>query len=202
MSEPIRHDGLVLSGFALNSWRLLTQYDGLTRDLPPSRRYDATLTLSVFQFLMTNCWDLYKVLSRREGRLMNPVFDFARDLLFQPGVVVIRNPSDDAPVNGQEVIAHLRHAMSHPTVKETTRAVTGYTTVEDGSGLVAKIRFTNSPDVSSKGHLRPGVEGEPTVFMIELPLDRVRALTERVALVLAQPILGNSDSDDLIEPAA
>ena len=45
MTEPAKVDGLVRSGFALNAGRLLEQYTGLTRDMHPSQRYEATLTL-------------------------------------------------------------------------------------------------------------------------------------------------------------
>ncbi|OAN48321.1 hypothetical protein A6A05_15360 [Magnetospirillum moscoviense] len=44
-------------------------------------------------------------------------------------------------------ITHLRNAMSHPTPKlrEPLLPSTGYTTVRDGSGIITRLRFTDSP---------------------------------------------------------
>lgn len=187
------------SGFALNAGRLLEQYTGLTRDMHPSQRYEATLTLSVLHLLLTNCWELYKYLGRKHSKTLGGVYEFAEMLLVEPDVDVTSRFADEK-INGLTLIEHLRHAVSHPTVRVAERPTTGYTTVEDGSGFVARLKFTNSPDVSSKGHLRPGVEGDPRVFTLELPLSRLTALTQCVALALAQPALDNWDGAELIRP--
>jgi hypothetical protein len=73
---------------------------------------------------------------------------------------------------------HIRNALSHPTVKTTNPPTTGYTSVEDGSGRVVRMRFTDSPDLTGKGYVRPEADaqartgGDPLnvrVFTIELP---------------------------------
>jgi hypothetical protein len=199
VTEPAKEDGLVRSGFALNAGRLLEQYTGLTRDMHPSQRFEATLTLSVLQLLLTNCWELYKYLGREHDRTLRGVYEFVGTLLVEPDVEVTSVFADEE-VDGLALIEHLRNAVSHPTVRVAERPTTGYTTVEDGSGFVVRLRFTDSPDVSGKGLLRPGVEGDPRVFTIELPLSRLTALTQCVALVLAQPALDNWDGAELIRP--
>jgi hypothetical protein len=55
----------------------------------------------------------------------------------------------------RSVIEHPRYALSQPRVRRNTELpTTGYTTIEHGSGLVACVRFIESPDVNSKGNLR------------------------------------------------
>lgn len=200
--EPAQEDGLVRSGFALHAGRLLEQYAGLTRDMSPSLRHEATLSLCVLQFLLTNCWELYMYLgSRKHQRVLGAIYDFVDSLVDESDVRVASVfPDEEEGLNAKAVIVHLRNALSHPTVRVAERPTTGYTTVQDGSGYVVRMSFTDSPDVNGKGNLRAGVSGDPRVFMIELPLTRLTALAECVALVLAQPALDNWDSADLIRP--
>lgn len=190
------------AGVALHMGRLLAQYEGLTRDMPPGLRHEATLTICVLQSLLTNCWELYRYLgSRKHSRMLGPIYDFVDSLLDEEDVEVVSVfPDEEQPMKPRVLIEHLRNAMSHPTVIHTDPETTGYTSVKDGSGYIARIRFTDSPDVNARGHLRKDVVGEARVFTIELPLCRVTALAERIALVLAQPALENWDSADLIRP--
>ena len=109
--------------------------------------------------------------------------------------------------DAKAVLEHIRNALSHPRMKATEPPTTGYTTIEDGSGLVARLRLVDSPDLSSKGHLREDAKASTggdslraRVFSIELPLHRLADLTEVVALVLAQPVMGNGDRAELVRP--
>ncbi len=200
--EYAREEGLIRAGFALHAWRLLKHYEALTRDQSPSLRYEATLTVCVLQSLLTNCWELYKYLGRKSPRVLGAVDSFIESLLSEPGVEVTSAFPGEA-VDAKAVLVHLRNALSHPTMKNTNPPTTGYTTVEDGSGRVVRMRFTNSPDLNSKGNLtdkaRERTGGDPPrIFTIELPVSRLTALAEEVALVLAQPAMDNWDSADLV----
>lgn len=201
-----REQNLIGAGFALHAWRLLKQYEALTKDLSPSQRYEATLTVCVLQSLVTNCWELYKYLGRKSPQVLGAIDTFVESLLADPDVDVINTFQGGDP-DAKAVLAHIRNALSHPRMRETEPPTTGYTTVDDGSGLVARLRFVDSPDLSSKGHLRPdalertgGDSQRAQVFTIELPLSRLAALAEEVALVLAQPVMGNWDSAELVRP--
>jgi hypothetical protein len=198
-----QEEGLVRAGVALHAGRLLDQYAGLVRDVPAPLRHEATLTICVLQSLLTNCWELYKYLGRRKhSRVLGPIYDFIESLLAEEEVRVLNIfPDEVEELPPKAVIEHLRNALSHPTVRQTDPATTGYTSIKDGSGQIARIRFTDSPDLNGKGNLRKGVVGEPRVFTIEVPLDRLVALAKCVALVLAQPALDNWDSSDLVLPS-
>lgn len=97
------------------------------------------------------------------------------------------------------VIKHVRNAVSHPRMKETEPPTTGSTTVEDGTGCVSRLRFTDSPDLTSKGSLRTGGDvDEAQVFSIELPLTVLTAWAKEIAMTLAQPVMNNWDSPKLV----
>jgi hypothetical protein len=203
--EPVewpQEEGLVRAGVALHAGRLLDQYAGLTREIPMGLRHEATLTICVLQSLLTNCWELYKYLGgRKHARVLSPIYEFVESLLDEADVEILsRFPAEAVELKPKAVIEHLRNALSHPTVRNTEPATTGYTSVPDGSGYITRMRFTDSPDLNGKGNLRAEVSGEPRVFTIELPLERVTMLAQCVALVLAQPALGNWDSADLVRP--
>lgn len=91
-------------------------------------------------------------------------------------------------------------------MKETDPPTTGYTTVQDGTGLVSRLRFTTSPDLKSNGSLTPtarkrdaaGLLDGPRVFSIELPLPVLTAWAKEIAMTLAQPVMGNWDSPELV----
>lgn len=199
MSEPAKIDNLALSGFALHAERLLKQYADLTREHRPSERYEATLTLSVLQFLLTNCWELYKFLNdRKAARELAALHDYIGALLLEPDVSV-RKEFRGETVDAKAIIKHLRNALSHPMVNVVTLPTTGYTTMEDGSGLVVRMKLTDSPNVTSKGALKDvSHEDDIDVFEIELPLGRVTALAERVAHALAQPARENWNKKGLL----
>lgn len=201
--EPQRVDDLTRAGFALHAWRLLTQYEQVTKDLSPALRYEATLTICVLQSLLTNCWELWKFLNdKKASRVLEPLREYTLSMLAHPEVEV------DDSLPGQPdlkaVLMHVRNAVSHPRMKETDPPTTGYTTVEDGTGYVSRLRFTDSPDLTSKGALRTealertgGDVNQAHVFSIELPLVVLTAWAKEIAMALAQPVMDNWDSPEL-----
>lgn len=67
------------------------------------------------------------------------------------------------------------------------------------------MRLVASPDLDSNGNLEPrarrrtgGNLQRARVFTIELPLGRLTALAEEMALVLAQPTVENWDNEELL----
>lgn len=189
MSEPAKIDGLAMSGFALHAGLLLEQYEDLTREDDPAERYEATLTLSVLQFLLTNCWELYKHLNdRRAARELASLRDYISAMLLEDDVEVTKDLPVPSSRDPKAIIAHLRNALSHPVPNIVDHPVTGYTTKQDGSSIISRIVLTDSPNVTSKGNLKDvGHEDDIEVFEIEIPLRRLQALTRRIASALAQP---------------
>jgi hypothetical protein len=202
--EYQREEGLIRAGFAWHAWRLLKQYDDLTRNLRPPERYEATLTVCVLQALLTNCYELYMYLDKKSPELLGVLDGHVAALLADPEVEVVSTFPDEV-LTARKVIEHIRNALSHPTMKVTDPPTTGYTSIVDGSGELVRMRFTDSPDLGFKGRVkdkaRERTGGDPLkaqVFMIELPLGRLTALAEEVALVLAQAAMDNWDSADLV----
>lgn len=164
------------------------------------------MTVCVLQSLVTNCWELYKYLGRKSPQVLGAVDTFVESLLANPEVDVT-NTFQGGDADAKTVLVHVRNALSHPRMRDADPPTTGYTTVEDGSGLVARMRFVDSPDLNSKGNLRQealertgGDLQRAKVFAIELPLSRLTALAEELALVLAQPVVDNWDSAELVRP--
>lgn len=204
MSEFDRQQGLICAAFAVHAWRLLKQYETLTRDLHPAQRYEATLTVCVLQALSTNCWALYEHLEQRSSEVLGALDTFVDSLLREPEVHVTSTFEDIEP-SARAVLRSIRNAPSHPRMKVTDPPTTGYTTVKDPSGLVTTMRLVASPDLDSNGNLEPrarrrtgGNLQRARVFTIELPLGRLTALAEEMALVLAQPTVENWDNEELL----
>lgn len=202
--EYEREEGLIRSGFALHAWRLLKQYDALSRDLHPSQKYDATLTLCVLQSLLTNCYELYMYLDKKSPQVLGALDGHVQALLADPKVEVASTFPGEV-LSARKLIEHIRNALSHPTMRVTDPPTTGYTTIVDGSGQIVRMRFTDSPDLGFKGRVkeraRTRTGGDPLqaqIFTIELPLSRVTALAEEVAIVLAQPAMDNWSSPELV----
>lgn len=197
--------GLVRSGFALHAGRLLEQYTGLTREMHPALRHDATLAICVLQTMLANCWELYMYLDdRQRSEVLGPINDFVETLLAEDDVEFASSfPGDADQLTARAFIKHIRDALSHPTFRVTDPPTTGYTTVGDGSGYVGRMRITDSPHLTGLGELKKRYKntlGAPWVFTIELPLSHLIALAQCIALVLAQPALKNWDSADLVQP--
>lgn len=202
--EYQRKEGLIRSGLALHAWRLLMQYEELTKHLRPGQRYEATMSLYLLQSLLTNCYELYMYLDKRSPQVLGALEGHVEALLADPEVHVASTFPDEV-LNAKKVIQHIRNALSHPTMQVTDPPTTGYTTVADGSGHVVRMRFTDSPDLGFRGRVkersRVRTGGDPLhahIFTIELPLHRLTALTAEVALVLAQPAVDNWDSAELV----
>lgn len=195
---------MIRAGFALHAWHLLTHYEQLTEEHSPADRYEATLTVCVLQSLLTNCWELWKFLNdKKASRVLEPLREYTLSMLADPEVDVTNSFPGQPDLKA--VLMHVRNAVSHPRMKEGDPPTTGYTTVEDGTGLVSRLRFTDSPDVTSKGALRTearhrtgGDLEKVQVFSVELPLAVLTEWAKKLAETLAQPVMDNWDSPKLV----
>lgn len=204
-----RADNLILSDFALRSWHVLHQYDKAASGKDPADTYEVTLNLCVLQALLTNCWELKKYLSRSRGRaLIGALESLVGDILDSDASEIETNPPGRA-LDVIGLIEHVRNALSHPRMRETVPPTTGYATVADDFGAISAVRFTDSPDVNSRGTLRAWPEtisatggdiAKARFVTVGLSIASLRVLTESLALVLAQPALGNWDRAELVQP--
>jgi hypothetical protein len=140
----------IQAGLAFNALRLLHQYDDLTAGLLPDEKYEATLTLSVLQMLLTNMTDLHERVSEVQAELVStPLEQLPHEWHLESQFV--RNNTFPGPVLLRGVVKHLRHAVSHPTpLRKGGSPDTGYTSPDDVVGLVGSFRFVQSPWVEGK----------------------------------------------------
>jgi hypothetical protein len=139
----------IRAGFALHAGKLLEQYTRLSEDVPASERYDATLAICILQSLLTNCSELIDAMRKHQkGIWSERVPDIPSS--FGISLSCVRRDtflSDPVELTYGRFIEHLRNALSHPTYPEKPphESSTGYTTIPDGSRLVSRFRFIDSP---------------------------------------------------------
>lgn len=204
MSELRRDErNLISSGLAYNSWHLLQQYRELTAGLSPSETYESTLSICVLQTVLSNCHELFRNLRRKVPRMVESVDSLALSLLADSEVRVVS--TFDEEVTGRVFVEHIRNALSHPRMRNTEAPSTGYVTVEDGSGLIARIELVGSPDINFSGQLTGKAKeklgddiSRARHFTIEMPVRHLTLLAEEIAFVLAQPVMGNWDGPALL----
>jgi len=146
----------IQAGFALRAGKLLAQYNSLTPTLPAHERYDATLAVCVLQSLLTNCTELLKAMKTSKKELFTQSITDVPTQFGLRRAFITKNtfPKEVKEVALQDVLVHLRNALSHPTATECPRfPSTGYTTSGDASGPVSAFRFTDSPWVNGKGNI-------------------------------------------------
>ncbi len=137
----------IQAGFALRSGKLLAQYINLRDNLKPEERYDATLTVCVLQALLTTCSELRTTMEKQRKRDFRTVLTGTPDQwgLCRGFISEDTFPKAQAPKVGR-VLDHLRNALSHPTpAMVEDPPSTGYSTVLDGSNVISRYRFTDSP---------------------------------------------------------
>lgn len=185
-------DNVNQAGFAMHAWRLLNQYEELTKDLDENERYDATLTLCVVQAMLTACIERLNYLEDLSPTAHAGLKVFTQDLRDHPEVHEANTFAQHQ--SAKDVLNHIRCALSHPRQTVTDPPTTGFMTESDGSGLVRRITFTNSPDIDSKGKAAKRLRNNQAeaasarYFTIELPLTMLAELAKETAWALAEPI--------------
>ncbi len=175
----------------MHAWRLLHQYEELTKGKAENERYDATLTLCVIQAMLTACIERLNYLEDLSPTAHAGLKVFTQALRDRPEVHETNTFAQQQ--SAKDVLNHIRCALSHPRQTVTDPPTTGFMTVRDGSGLVRRIAFTNSPDVDSKGKVAKRVRNNQTeatparYFTIELPLIMLAELAKETAWALAEP---------------
>jgi hypothetical protein len=136
----------------------------------------------------------------------NLLDEAVRELLADPDVQYFHTKSGRSndrrnAASTPRFLKNLRNALSHPRTIRSDVWTTGYETDEDESGLIRRVTFINSPDVTSSAEPSPHRLKEDPCWDISkagfwtmvVPTSRLGYFVEGVALTLAQPALGNWD---------
>lgn len=188
---------LILAGLAHNAVQLLSQYERLSKSLPPGDRYEVTLYLSVLQLLLTNGVEYARSLSNsNRTKWLEPVDEVVMSVVVEPNAVL--GNTFPGTLDAFEVLTHIRNALSHPRTKLNDPPTTGYSTESDLGGEISHVTLTDSPDYNSKGtprrpEDRPKWRGKPfegpaRIFTIRLTVAQLSDLTKTLALRLSNAV--------------
>ena len=126
--------------------KIINQYEKL---VIAEDKYIATLYIAVLQNLSTNCDEYIKQMTKGKGK--NTIFKkhFSETKWGIDESCWIKNTFNEER-NLKNFINKIRNSVSHPTAIDPHAALpsTGYSTIKDGSGIIKKFRFINSPDSS------------------------------------------------------
>ncbi|NQX01287.1 hypothetical protein HQ447_11565 [bacterium] len=173
----------ITADLALRIGRIAQQYEDFR--MPPDRDYEVTLNLCLLQTLLTQCNELMRKMGRRGGPdlgLHVPIDQSGWGL-----EEVVPEPDDfEGPLTVARFLKHLRNAMCHPTDFNPNARIpsSGYTSVPDGSGMLRKVVFCDSPG-SVGGSQMSGSSAR--VFLVALTTFQLKALVLNLANLLAQP---------------
>jgi hypothetical protein len=158
-------DGQIQAAFAQRAGQLLVQYDHLRKQLPPDQQFEATLSISLLQSMLTMCHELLK--KRDPGKPSNSLGELLsmanRTLAAEPTLLGLTNecvlerwPSERG-ITYRHVVECIRNALCHPLPQQPgIFARTGFTSELSGSGQVTAYVFTQSEWVDSSGtRLKP-----------------------------------------------
>lgn len=155
------HWGVIFANVVVRANAALEQYKHLSGSLPPELRYEATLTLSVTQTVLGAAAELEKAMTR-QGTEGAPDLDaLLPRVRLEDSTYLVRDPDTDElrreELTGKKVLDTLRDAMAHPvpcTRPNVGPPVTGYLSVPDSEGHVARFQFLNSPWVELRENAR------------------------------------------------
>jgi hypothetical protein len=141
-------DAQIQADFARRLGIILKQYKSLSSD---SEKYEVTLTLTVLQSLLTNCVELLNKLDKKQ-KTDNPFYETPineeRWGIYIGNVLL--NTYNTQQLNVNQVVRHVRNALSHPTKIMPFEKIqsTGYYTIQTESNIIEKICFVDSPDMN------------------------------------------------------
>jgi hypothetical protein len=138
----------IQADIALRIGKIALQYSKL--DLPPDQDFTDTLHLCLLQNLLTNCKELVEAMARDNGEELGLKVPLSQmpDWGLMPEVV--SEDSFEGTSTIEELLVHLRNAMSHPTGTNLDARFpsTGYNTLPDTSRMIRAIVFCDSPDTN------------------------------------------------------
>jgi hypothetical protein len=155
MSEYYRTEKeQIYADFAYRQGRIITQYEKMSID---EEKFEATLYVTVLQSLLTNCKEYVTNMMSLMTRSEKYKSDFKKDIESVGWGLknncwienTYCNNGQKEKLNLENFITRIRNSVSHPTEIniESDFISTGFTTIKDGSGIIKKFRFVDSPDI-------------------------------------------------------
>jgi hypothetical protein len=133
------------SDFAARVGKISAEYQTLTQNIPPDKKYEATLHLCLCQSLLTYC---------RERCKQDIAANECEELPDQSSnwglaMEMVKCNTFCNPLTIGRVIFHLRNAVSHPTNVELARKYpsTGFKDIVSSDGYITSFAFIHSPDI-------------------------------------------------------
>jgi hypothetical protein len=150
------HWGIVFSDVVIRAVRALEQYKLISQGWPESERFDATLTLSVAHTVVGATSELRRALGRQAPGHVPDLAEL-RELVSLDETTYLSRSGEAATLGmhelgGEELLTHLRNALSHPVpcMPGGDLPLTGYVSVPDDEGRIARFSFVDSPWVELK----------------------------------------------------
>jgi len=137
----------IYADIAYRLGKIIYQYERINTS---EEKFESTLYLAVLQNLMTNCNEYVRQMTKstRKNSIFKKEIEVAGWGLRKESW--IKNTFDEE-LNLQNFITRIRNSISHPTPVESAQEFpsSGFTSLVDGSDLLKKFRFINSPDTSN-----------------------------------------------------
>lgn len=125
--------------------KIINQYEKIFAD---EEKFESTLYLAFLQNLLTQSSEYFRSMIHIEDR--NPIFNKELDHISTWGITnkcYIKN-TYSGKIYLRNFIQNIRNALSHPTNLDLSSNFpsTGYSTIKNNSGSIAKYCFVDSPD--------------------------------------------------------
>jgi hypothetical protein len=145
-------DGQIYADMAYRLGKILNQYNKLSI---PEEKYEQTLCFVILQNLLTQSSEYIRSMTAGDRKSSifykeignNPIWGLTEKSIIQY--------TFNEKLTLQNVIDKLRNSVSHPTsLNKGNIGGTGYTTIDNKSGIIEKFSFVNSPDVNHDGDIK------------------------------------------------
>ena len=175
----------ITADLALRIGRIAHQYESF--GLSEKESYDVTLNLCLLHTLLTQCYELMEEMNR-SGRSDLGLYSPIDQVMWGLQDVVPDVDDYAGALTIAKLVKNLRHAMCHPTDFDPVAGTpsTGYTTQPDESGILKKVTFCNSINVTRSSKER--IESA-RFFMVTFTPKQLKSLVLNLANLLAQPAL-------------
>ncbi|MBN2863715.1 MAG: hypothetical protein JXN62_11160 [Bacteroidales bacterium] len=134
----------IYADLAYRLGRIVNQYE---KSVPDNEKFEATLYIAILQNLITNSNEYVRQMTKSTRR--NSIFKqkVTESIWGIDEKCWVKNTFNEE-LTLQNFITRIRNSVSHPTNIEIKSdfSSTGFTTINDDSGIIQKFRFINSPD--------------------------------------------------------
>ncbi len=149
--DYFRLNNQIQADFAYRVGKIAELYGISTQSYPDHKVYEDTLHICLLQNLLTSCSELIKSMSKRERAkcFFSATFTDIPSLWGLRSSMVIMNTFYRREMIYEDVLSHLRNALSHPTSLDLSSDYpsTGFDSINPVDGQITTYAFVDSPDV-------------------------------------------------------